>query len=58
MNNKFNYPIFEDRVYTLNYDGYLYKVTGEEILAMFRRSAFLDKFIEELSTANQDLSTD
>ncbi len=48
MNNKFNYPIFPDRTYTLVYEGYEIKVSGEEILAMFYRSAMLDKFIQEM----------
>jgi hypothetical protein len=48
MNNKFNYPIFPDRTYTLSYEGIDIKVSGEEILAMFYRKAMMDKFIQEL----------
>lgn len=52
MNNNFNYPIFPDRTYTLTYEGYTYKVTGEHILAMFHREAAMDRFIKELSVDN------
>lgn len=48
MNNKFNYPIFPDRTYTLVYEGIELKVSGEEILAMFYRSAMLDKLFQEM----------
>lgn len=48
MNDKFNYPIFPDRTYTLVYDGISIKVSGEEILAMFYRSAMLDKLFQEM----------
>lgn len=57
MNNKFNYPIFPDRTYTLSYEGIDIKVSGEEILAMFYRKAMMDKFISELSKETE-LSTD
>lgn len=52
QNNKFNFPIFPDRLYTLTYDGYDYKVSGEAIIQAFRRDAFLEKFIEEVD--NED----
>ena len=58
------YPIFEDRVYTLFYDdenGKLkYKVTGKEILAQFRRESFLDKLINQINDTNthEDLLDD
>jgi hypothetical protein len=46
--SKFRYPIFPDRTYTLEYDGYSGEVLGQDILNMFRRSIHLDKIIEEL----------
>jgi len=54
--NKNKYPIFEDRVYTLSYNdenGKMdYEVAGSEILAMFRRQAFLDKLISGIEPSN------
>lgn len=46
---EFKYTINPDRVYTLSYDGENGKmekeVSGKEILAMFRRDAFLEKLL-------------
>lgn len=43
----FEYSIFEDRTYTLDYeDGQVrYKVSGAEILAQFRRNAIMDYWL-------------
>jgi len=50
------YPIFEDRVYTLSYDdenGKLeYKVTGKEIMAQFKRESFLESLINKITDEN------
>ena len=40
--NKFRYPIFPDRTYTLEYGDMTYEVSGEEILAMFYRQSKLE----------------
>ena len=55
--NTFKYPIFPDRVYTLVYDDMTAEVLGEDILAMFHRSLYLDKLLDDLSTET-DLSND
>lgn len=52
--NKFNYPIFPDRIYTLTYEDFTYKVSGEEIMAYFRRSASLERDLEELENDQLD----
>lgn len=58
MTNKFKYPIFPDRTYTLTYEGYSGEVTGQEILAMFHRSVYLDKVIEDMDKDTEiDLNT-
>jgi hypothetical protein len=57
MINKFPYPIFPNRTYTLRYDTFEAEVSGEEILAMFHRSLYLDKLLDDLSTET-DLSDD
>lgn len=44
-NNKFNYPIDNDRIYTLSYDGYEYKISGREIHQMFYREAYLEQVL-------------
>lgn len=50
--SNFKYPIDPEKVYTLSYSdeyGELEKeVTGEEILAAFRRDAFLTKLLSEI----------
>ena len=48
MSSKFKYPINPNKVYTLQYDDLSTEVTGEEILAIFRRGAYLDKLLSEL----------
>ena len=48
--SKFRYPIFPDRTYTIVYEDFEYEVTGEEIVAMFRRGAYLEKILEEIET--------
>jgi hypothetical protein len=48
--SKFRYPIFPDRTYTIVYEDFEYEVTGEDIIAMFRRGAYLEKMFEELET--------
>lgn len=48
MSNEFKYPIDPAKVYTLQYEDLTTKVTGEEILASFRRGAYLDKALSEL----------
>ena len=50
MSSKFKYPIDAARVYTLQYDGFSTEVTGEDILAAFRRGAYLDKVLAESDT--------
>jgi hypothetical protein len=47
MSSKFKYPIDPAKVYTLQYEEFSVEVSGEEILAAFRRSAYLDKILEE-----------
>lgn len=46
--SKFNYVIFPDRIYTLNYDGIQYKVSGEEIMAAFYREANLEQIFNSM----------
>lgn len=56
-NDKFNYPIFPDRIYTLTYEDFTYKITGEDIIAAFRRGAWLEHILsepEEGETNEQD----
>lgn len=50
MSSKFKYPIDPARIYTLQYEGFSTEVTGEDILAAFRRGAYLDKILEESDT--------
>jgi hypothetical protein len=47
MSSKFKYPIDPSKVYTLQYEDFSIEVTGEEIVASFRRGAYLDKILEE-----------
>lgn len=47
-NNKFKYPIFPDRLYTLTYeDGYSFQVKGQAILDAFKRQAQIAEKIKE-----------
>lgn len=48
MSSKFKYPIDPKKVYTLEYEDFSTEVTGEEIIAAFRRSAYLDKILSEV----------
>jgi hypothetical protein len=59
MTNKFKYPIFPDRLYTLTYDDMSTEVLGQDILNMFYRTTFLDKIIEDMvkDTSEDDLDT-
>jgi hypothetical protein len=50
MSSKFKYPIDPAKVYTLQYEDFSTEVSGEEILAAFRRGAYLDKILEESDT--------
>ena len=50
MSNKFKYPIDSAKVYTLQYEDFSTEVSGEEILAAFRRGAYLDKILAESDT--------
>lgn len=47
--NKFKFPIFPDRMYTLTYDELSTEISGEEILAVFRRSVMLEHLLQELA---------
>jgi hypothetical protein len=47
-NDKFNYPIFPDRIYSLTYPDFVYKISGEDIMSYFRRGAYLEKMLEEM----------
>lgn len=48
--SKFRYPIFPDRTYTISYEDFDYEITGEEIIASFRRGAYLEKVIQDIQT--------
>ena len=48
--SKFRYPIFPDRTYTISYEDFDYEITGEEIIASFRRGAYLEKIIQDIQT--------
>ncbi len=52
--SKFRYPIFPDRTYTISYEDFDYEVAGEEIVAMFRRGAYLEHFIKDLDKKSLD----
>jgi len=56
MSSKFKYPIDPAKVYTLQYEDFLIEISGEEILAAFRRSAYLDKILEESGLWEQTFS--
>lgn len=46
--SEFQYPIFEDRKYMLDYgDGLVYHVSGTAILNMFRREALMDQWLND-----------
>lgn len=46
--SKFRYPIFPDRIYTIKYEDFDYEITGEEIIASFRRGAYLEQITLDL----------
>lgn len=52
--SKFRYPIFPDRTYTIEYEEFNYEVTGEEIIATFRRSAYLEEMLKDFHTESLD----
>lgn len=57
--SKFRYPIYPDRTYTLVYEDFDYEITGEEIIAYFRRGAYLEEMFKDLdmrSLETQDRS--
>ena len=54
MANRFKFPIFPDRMYTLQYEQFSTEVSGEEILAAFRRDAYLSKLIADLDDTDID----
>jgi hypothetical protein len=47
MSSKFKYPIDPAKIYTLQYEDFSTEVSGEEILASFRRGAYLEKILSE-----------
>jgi hypothetical protein len=52
--SKFRYPIFPDRVYTIVYEDFDYEITGEEIVASFRRGAYLEDMFKDLDMRSLD----
>lgn len=56
MSKSFKYPIDPNKVYTLQYEDFSTEVAGEEILASFRRGAYLDKILEEVEPWQQTFS--
>jgi hypothetical protein len=52
--SKFRYPIFPDRTYTISYEDFDYEVTGEEIIATFRRGAYLEEMFKDLDMRSLD----
>ena len=52
--SKFRYPIFVDRTYTISYEDFDYEITGEEIVAMFRRGAYLEHMLTDLDMKSLD----
>lgn len=55
MKDKYRYMIYADRTYVLTYEFGSVEVSGEDILAMFRRSALLDTILDNLSTDEEHL---
>ncbi len=51
---KFRYPILPDRTYTISYEDFDYEITGEEIIASFRRGAYLEEMFKDLDMKNLD----
>lgn len=52
--SKFRYPIFPDRTYTIEYEDFNYEITGEEIIATFRRGAYLEEMFKDLDMTSLD----
>lgn len=52
--SKFRYPIFPDRTYTIEYEDFDYEITGENIIAMFRRGAYLEEMFKDLDMISLD----
>jgi hypothetical protein len=52
--SKFRYLIFPDRTYTIKYEDFDYDITGEEIIASFRRGAYLEEMFKDLDMKNLD----
>ena len=55
--SKFRFPIFPDRTYTIKYEDFDYEITGEEIIASFRRGAYLEQIIQDMQTEALDEGT-
>lgn len=53
-NGNFNYPIFPDRIYTLTYEGFVYKVSGEDIANYFKHDAYLAQDVKESKDDRMD----
>lgn len=54
--SKFKFPIFPDRIYTLEYEGYSAEISGEEILAAFSREVSLDQMFSDIDNDNANHS--
>lgn len=52
--NKFRYPIFPDRTYTISYEDFDYEITGEDIITYFRRGAYLEHMFIDLDMKSLD----
>lgn len=50
--SKFRFMIFPDRKYTLIWDDLEVEVTGEDIMAQFRRSSYLEHLIHTIDENN------
>jgi hypothetical protein len=52
--SKFRYLIFPNRTYTIKYEDFDYDITGEEIIASFRRGAYLEDMFKDLDKRSLD----
>lgn len=52
--SKFKFIIFPDRKYTLVWDDLTVEVTGEDIMAQFRRSSYLEHLMYKIDEQNKD----
>ena len=50
--SKFRYIIFPEYKYILQWDDMQAEVTGEEILAQFRRESYLENLIKQIDENN------